>query len=56
MIYIMEEVIGCAVCGDTNAKRCSRCRLVTYCGKDHQRQHWKIHKQFCKKSEIDSSK
>lgn len=28
--------------------RCGGCRCAHYCGKDHQREHWKIHKAACK--------
>ena len=33
----------------TTLKDCSRCKLVCYCGKDCQAQHWKAggHKEFC---------
>ena len=33
----------------TTLKDCSRCKLVCYCGKDCQVQHWKEggHKEFC---------
>ena len=42
---------GCAVCGDRMHKvlKCSACKSVSYCGKEHQRQHWKAgHKHQCK--------
>ncbi|XP_033209945.1 uncharacterized protein LOC117168418 [Belonocnema kinseyi] len=29
-------------------KRCSRCQLVSYCGKEHQAQDFKQHKDLCK--------
>lgn len=43
---------SCANCGapgtnDLTLKLCSRCKLVSYCGKDCQVQHWKDHKKFC---------
>ena len=44
------EVEGtvCAVCGTRKQiQRCGRCKAVAYCGKDHQRVHWKIHKESC---------
>ena len=28
-------------------KRCARCKAVAYCGKEHQKMHWKVHKQTC---------
>lgn len=27
---------------------CSACKFPTYCGRDHQRVHWKTHKNVCK--------
>lgn len=43
----------CHVCrcfGDNamNLKRCSACNLISYCGKEHQKQDWSTHKEFCK--------
>lgn len=29
-------------------KRCGSCRMISYCGKDHQKQHWSQHKDLCK--------
>jgi hypothetical protein len=29
-------------------KRCGRCRLATYCGEAHQRQHWPTHRPLCR--------
>lgn len=28
-------------------KKCSRCKAVSYCGKEHQTMHWKEHKKTC---------
>jgi hypothetical protein len=53
----------CAVCGPVGAgssagagadcdaekmKKCSRCKLIWYCSKEHQVQDWPVHKRFCK--------
>jgi hypothetical protein len=41
----------CAVCGLTKSvSRCSRCKLISYCDSDHQRQDWSRHKKCCKKA------
>ncbi|ODN01047.1 Protein msta, isoform B [Orchesella cincta] len=37
----------CAVCGVNNARFCTNCRQISYCGKEHQTQHWKAHKANC---------
>lgn len=37
----------CAVCNGPANHRCAVCKNIHYCGKDHQRQHWKIHKSDC---------
>ena len=37
---------GCGVNGE-GLLRCSRCRSVHYCGVEHQKQHWKVHKSIC---------
>ena len=30
-----------------NLKKCSRCKAVAYCSKEHQTAHWKVHKHTC---------
>ena len=42
------EIIPCKVCGKTDAiKKCGRCMVVGYCGKEHQKSDWKAHKKNC---------
>jgi hypothetical protein len=43
---------ACAVCGSANAAVCARCRLVGYCGAEHQRKDWPSHKAMCRKGEF----
>ena len=44
---------ACAVCHAQKApdggklKVCSQCNKTKYCCVEHQKQHWKIHKQYC---------
>jgi uncharacterized C2H2 Zn-finger protein len=39
---------GCVVCGrDDRLLRCSRCKSVFYCTKEHQKLDWKRHKRLC---------
>ncbi|KAF9729467.1 hypothetical protein PMIN02_008220 [Paraphaeosphaeria minitans] len=43
-------VINCMVCGQQdNLKQCAQCKLVHFCGPEHQRSHWPSHKAVCKK-------
>ncbi|KAK9721955.1 MYND finger [Popillia japonica] len=42
---------GCIIClkSDPNIKRCSNCKIVAYCSKNHQISDWKFsHKYLCK--------
>ncbi|XP_049863618.1 egl nine homolog 1 [Schistocerca gregaria] len=44
----MSTSTNCELCGASDrVLRCSRCRSVYYCSKDHQTKHWKKHKTFC---------
>ncbi|XP_043479682.1 uncharacterized protein LOC122509579 [Leptopilina heterotoma] len=39
----------CIVCKKrTTLKRCSRCRMISYCGEVHQKNHWQVHREICK--------
>ena len=42
----------CHVCkssvNEAQLKKCSNCKMISYCGKDHQKQHWQQHKKLCK--------
>uniref|UniRef100_V5G4W8 Protein msta, isoform B n=1 Tax=Anoplophora glabripennis TaxID=217634 RepID=V5G4W8_ANOGL len=42
----------CAECSEPAQLKCSACKLVAYCGKDHQKKHWKVHKTLCRPFEI----
>ncbi|BFG05591.1 SET domain-containing protein SmydA-8 [Drosophila madeirensis] len=39
---------ACAVCGVAASQTCTRCKIVRYCNKEHQKQHWPDHKRCCK--------
>jgi hypothetical protein len=42
------EVLRCRVCGKTEEMmRCARCKVVGYCGREHQKEDWKVHKRSC---------
>ncbi|KAH8653045.1 hypothetical protein BGZ61DRAFT_374213 [Ilyonectria robusta] len=42
------EVTPCRIYGKTEGTmRCGRCKVTVYCGKEHQKQDWKMHKRMC---------
>ncbi|KAF6752084.1 hypothetical protein DFP72DRAFT_906060 [Ephemerocybe angulata] len=43
-----QRLVWRIVCGKPGTMACANCKLVSYCSKDCQRAHWKIHKQDCK--------
>ncbi|KAJ8948644.1 hypothetical protein NQ318_022712 [Aromia moschata] len=43
---------SCEVCQQSAARRCSACKLVFYCSEDHQKSHWKEHKNVCRPFEV----
>ncbi|CAL4088943.1 unnamed protein product [Meganyctiphanes norvegica] len=46
----------CGECGAAAGLTCGGCGNIKYCDKDHQRRHWKIHKNECRPiKEIDST-
>lgn len=43
-----EEILYCKICGRREGlKRCGRCKVVAYCGRDHQKADWKLHRKAC---------
>lgn len=42
----------CEECKKPADLKCSGCRLVAYCSKEHQKQHWKQHKSLCRPIEV----
>ncbi|CAH0564026.1 unnamed protein product [Brassicogethes aeneus] len=46
----------CAECNQPAELKCSACKLVSYCGKDHQKSHWKTHKTLCRPFEVQENK
>lgn len=42
-----KEVIPCKVCGKVKTMKCGRCKVVAYCGKEHQKLDWAAHKVVC---------
>ncbi|XP_014223967.1 uncharacterized protein LOC106650470 [Trichogramma pretiosum] len=43
---------ACHVCkssgNETQLKKCSNCKMISYCSKEHQKQHWLQHKNLCR--------
>ncbi|CAG9564432.1 unnamed protein product [Danaus chrysippus] len=42
----------CEVCLTPTEQKCSGCQTVHYCSRDHQKQHWKLHKLHCVPAKI----
>ncbi|KAH8285009.1 hypothetical protein KR054_003933 [Drosophila jambulina] len=40
--------LNCPVCGVAASQACTRCKLVRYCDREHQKQHWPQHKRSCR--------
>jgi hypothetical protein len=39
---------SCRICGKTERiMKCARCKSAAYCGREHQRADWKVHKTSC---------
>ena len=47
----IQNKLECAFCRklDSRLKICGQCRQVAYCGQEHQKAHWPVHKTNCKK-------
>lgn len=51
----MSAPQNCPICGIPSKLKCGGCKNVVYCGKDHQKQHWrKEHKGQCKCFEVST--
>jgi len=38
----------CTVCSRSASNRCSACKQVSYCSREHQKQDWRNHKDSCR--------
>lgn len=53
---IKGEIKPCRVCKTVeNTSRCGRCKIAFYCGTEHQKKDWPVHKAACKKATAKSS-
>jgi len=54
----MNNSLSCVVCSISNEKllRCSQCKCVFYCSREHQKIDWKKHKSQCFKYQGDTEK
>jgi hypothetical protein len=44
----LREVVSCNICGKSDKTlKCGQCKVVAYCGKEHQKADWKVHKRIC---------
>ncbi|KAG8322786.1 hypothetical protein J6590_015777 [Homalodisca vitripennis] len=46
----------CSICQGEASKRCGGCHMVSYCGKEHQKQDWIRHKLLCKPFKVSEDK
>jgi len=46
---------SCLVCDSPGSKKCSGCNSAAYCSAEHQKQHWKLHKNQCKPYKVKTS-
>ncbi|XP_043662046.1 SET domain-containing protein SmydA-8 [Drosophila teissieri] len=44
----MVSSTECPVCGVAASQACTRCKMVRYCDREHQKQHWQQHKRRCR--------
>ena len=45
---VTKSCCGYPGCDSKAPLRCSSCKRIWYCSKDHQKAHWKAHKKHCK--------
>ncbi|XP_049947959.1 SET domain-containing protein SmydA-8-like [Schistocerca serialis cubense] len=50
-----EERSACAVCGVPAQEACALCEQTSYCGPQHQRQHWPLHRAACSPLRVATS-
>lgn len=48
-----EKSSVCPVCKQPAILKCSLCKDIAYCCKDHQKKDWKSHKNLCRPFEVN---
>ncbi|CAL8113483.1 unnamed protein product [Orchesella dallaii] len=43
-----NKALPCPICKKVADKKCSGCHNISYCSSEHQKKHWKIHKNECR--------
>ncbi|KAF9445845.1 hypothetical protein P691DRAFT_777271 [Macrolepiota fuliginosa MF-IS2] len=44
----LNEMKGCALCGEPGSSRCNGCKSIQYCSEGCQKEDWKVHKTLCR--------
>jgi splicing suppressor protein 51 len=47
-LYYVCHVCKSLESSKRSLKKCSNCKMISYCSKEHQREHWNVHKDLCK--------
>lgn len=45
----------CVICNEKAPFKCTACKLVNYCGAEHQKKDWPKHKVICRPFKIEQS-
>lgn len=47
-LYYVCHVCKSLESSKCSLKKCNNCKMISYCSKEHQREHWTAHKDLCK--------
>jgi hypothetical protein len=50
-VNALKEMAECGVCKKPATNRCSKCKTVSYCSREHQKEDWKSHCTICHKTQ-----
>lgn len=51
----IEKMERCAICNEKAPFKCTACKMVNYCGAEHQKKDWPNHKINCRPFKIEQS-